>query len=137
MLGKMQFWDLRSSGFKPSDLQKDARYPGQIMVTHPFNPVYLLPLVEVVPSSATPAELTIRASEILTSIGMKPLVVRKEIDAHIAGRLLEAVWREGLWLIKDGICTTEELDDSIRFGFGLRWAQMSLLQINLMRNRDI
>lgn len=117
-----------TSGFKPSELQEGAGNPGQIVVAHPFNPVYLLPLVEVVPSAATPAEVTQKASDLLISVGMKPLVVRKEIDAHIADRLLEAVWREGLWLIKDGICTTEELDDSIRYGFGLRWAQMGLFE---------
>jgi carnitine 3-dehydrogenase len=54
--------------------------------------------------------------------------VRKEIDAHIADRFLEAVWREGLWLIKDGIATTAEIDDAIRYGFGLRWAQMGLFE---------
>ena len=59
---------------------------------------------------------------------MKPLIVRQEIDAHIADRFLEAVWREALWLIKDGIATTEEIDDAIRFGFGLRWAQMGLFE---------
>ncbi|MBU2983693.1 carnitine 3-dehydrogenase [Lentibacter algarum] len=117
-----------TSGFKPSELQDGALRPEQIVVAHPFNPVYLLPLVEFVPSAATPAEVTQRASDLLVSVGMKPLVVRKEIDAHIADRLLEAVWREGLWLIKDGICTTEELDDSIRYGFGLRWAQMGLFE---------
>lgn len=117
-----------TSGFKPSELQKGARRPSQILVAHPFNPVYLLPMVEIVPSSATAKNITARAVEVLASIGMKPLVVRKEIDAHIADRLLEAVWRESLWLIKDGICTTEELDDAIRFGFGLRWAQMGLFE---------
>ena len=59
---------------------------------------------------------------------MFPLHVRKEIDAHIADRFLEAVWREGLWLIKDGIATTQEIDDAIRYGFGLRWAQMGLFE---------
>jgi carnitine 3-dehydrogenase len=102
--------------------------PNQILVAHPFNPVYLLPLVELVPSPQTGHGVVDRAGAILESVGMKPLVVRKEIDAHIADRLLEAVWREGLWLIKDGICTTEELDDAIRFGFGLRWAQMGMFE---------
>ena len=117
-----------TSGFKPSELQQGAARPQQIMVAHPFNPVYLLPLVEVVPSEATAEELTLKAMDILTNVGMKPLRVRKEIDAHIADRLLEAVWREGLWLINDGIATTEEIDDAIRFGFGLRWAQMGLFE---------
>jgi carnitine 3-dehydrogenase len=117
-----------TSGFKPSQLQEGAARPDQIIVAHPFNPVYLLPLIEVVGSPANAAETITRAQDLLTGIGMKALHVRKEIDAHIADRLLEAVWREGLWMIKDGIATTEEIDDAIRFGFGLRWAQMGLFE---------
>jgi len=117
-----------TSGFKPSQLQVGARHPGRIVVAHPFNPVYLLPLVEVVPSPVVNDETREHAVELLTSIGMKPLVVRKEIDAHIADRFLEATWREALWLVKDDIATTEEIDDAIRYGFGLRWAQMGLFE---------
>lgn len=113
-----------TSGFKPSELQQGALRPAQIFVAHPFNPVYLLPLVELVGDDAT----TTRAQVLLSEIGMKPLKVRKEIDAHVADRFLEAVWREALWLIKDGIATTEEIDDAIRFGFGLRWGQMGLFE---------
>lgn len=117
-----------TSGFKPSELQQGAARPEQILVAHPFNPVYLLPLVEIVGSPANSADIIAHAQETLTGIGMKPLHVRKEIDAHIADRLLEAVWREGLWLIRDGIATTKEIDDAIRYGFGLRWAQMGLFE---------
>ncbi len=117
-----------TSGFKPSELQGCATRPGQIVVTHPFNPVYLLPLVELVPSEDTDPAIVDSAKHILTEIGMYPLHVRAEIDAHIADRFLEAVWREALWLIKDGIATTEEIDNAIRYGFGLRWAQMGLFE---------
>ncbi|TDT75156.1 carnitine 3-dehydrogenase [Litoreibacter halocynthiae] len=117
-----------TSGFKPSELQEGAARPAQIVVTHPFNPVYLLPLIELVPSPANDAATVQKAKDILTSIGCFPLHVRKEIDAHIADRFLEAVWREALWLIKDGIATTEEIDEAIRMGFGLRWAQMGLFE---------
>ena len=117
-----------TSGFKPSQLQEGALHPGQIVVTHPFNPVYLLPLIELVPSAANDEAMITRAEDILTRIGMHPLRVRAEIDAHIADRFLEAVWREALWLIKDGVATTEEIDDAIRYGFGLRWAQMGLFE---------
>lgn len=113
-----------TSGFKPSELQEGSIRPIQILVAHPFNPVYLVPLVEVVGVTET----VNRAKPILSSLGMFPLHVRKEIDAHIADRLLEAVWREGLWLINDDIATTEEIDDAIRYGFGLRWAQMGLFE---------
>ena len=69
-----------------------------------------------------------RACDCLRSIGMQPLVVRKEIDAHLADRFLEAVWREGLWLINDDVATTAEIDAAIRLGFGLRWAQMGMFE---------
>ena len=117
-----------TSGFKPSELQDGRDNPGQIVVTHPFNPVYLLPLVELVTTEANPAGVIDRAKEILSSLGMYPLHVKKEIDAHIADRFLEAVWREALWLVKDGVATTEEIDEAIRMGFGIRWAQMGLFE---------
>lgn len=117
-----------TSGFKPSQLQENAANPAVIFVAHPFNPVYLLPLVEVVPSPKSDLQLIDSAKEILREIGMFPLHVRKEIDAHIADRFLEAVWREALWLVKDGIATTEEIDEAIRMGFGLRWGQMGLFE---------
>ncbi len=117
-----------TSGFKPSQLQQGAAHPVAILVAHPFNPVYLLPLVELVPSAKTDPQIMDAAKDILTSVGLYPLHVRAEIDAHIADRFLEAVWREALWLVRDGIATTEEIDDAIRFGFGLRWAQMGLFE---------
>ncbi len=113
-----------TSGFKPSELQSKSSNPEQIIVAHPFNPVYLIPLVELVGHFKT----TEKAATILMQLGMYPLTVRKEIEAHIADRLLEAVWREGLWLINDGIATTKEIDDAIRYGFGLRWAQMGMFE---------
>ncbi|GAB1379726.1 carnitine 3-dehydrogenase [Pararhodobacter aggregans] len=117
-----------TSGFKPSELQENAANPATIFVAHPFNPVYLLPLAEVVPSPKNDPEAIEKAKEILREVGMFPLHVRKEIDAHIADRFLEAVWREALWLVKDGIATTEEIDEAIRMGFGLRWGQMGLFE---------
>ncbi len=117
-----------TSGFKPSELQAGAKDPTQIVVTHPFNPVYLLPLVELVPGDTHDPRAVDWAREVMTEIGMYPLQVRAEIDAHIADRFLEAVWREALWLVKDGIATTEEIDNAIRYGFGLRWAQMGLFE---------
>ena len=117
-----------TSGFKPSELQEGAARPGQIMVAHPFNPVYLLPLIELVTTPANDAGLIETAKGQLSSLGFHPLHIKKEIDAHVADRFLEAVWREALWLVKDGIATTEEIDDAIRFGFGIRWAQMGLFE---------
>jgi len=119
-----------TSGFKPSVLAEPLTHPARLLIGHPFNPVYLIPLVEVVGGVDTDADLIERAIGLYRSLGMHPLLVRAEIDAHIADRLLEAVWREALWLVNDGIATTEEIDDAIRYGFGLRWAQMGMFETN-------
>jgi len=117
-----------TSGYKPSQLQEGFTNAAQIVVAHPFNPVYLMPLVEVVTTEANSPEIIAKAKEIVSAIGMYPLHLKKEIDAHVADRFLEAVWREALWLVKDGIATTEEIDNAIRYGFGIRWAQMGLFE---------
>lgn len=100
--------------------------PERFLVAHPFNPVYLLPLVEIVGGSKTSSTVIQKAKAIYQSIGMHPLIVKKEIEAFIADRLLESLWREALWLVKDGIATTQDIDDAVRFGFGLRYAQMGI-----------
>tara|TARA_B100001758_G_scaffold60898_1_gene50572 strand:+ start:2111 stop:3124 length:1014 start_codon:yes stop_codon:yes gene_type:complete len=117
-----------TSGLLPSELQEDMKYPERFLVGHPFNPVYLLPMVEVVAGKKTSPNSVSSAMHLYQTVGMKPLEVRVEIDAFIADRLLEAVWREALWLVNDGVATTAEIDDVIRFGFGLRWAQMGLFE---------
>ncbi|NDL69527.1 L-carnitine dehydrogenase [Vreelandella alkaliphila] len=114
-----------TSGFKPSDLQQDCtRAPGRVIVAHPFNPVYLLPLVELVGGDATTHDEIARARDYYQALAMRPLVVRQEIEGHIADRLMEALWREALHLVNDGVATTEEIDAAVIYGCGLRWSLM-------------
>lgn len=114
-----------TSGFKPTDLQvRCDRAPGRILVAHPFNPVYLLPLVELVGSTATTRDQTDTARALYQALAMRPLVVQKEIEGHIADRLMEALWREALHLVNDGVATTEEIDAAVVYGCGLRWSLM-------------
>ena len=117
-----------TSGILPSDLQDKMTQPDRLVVAHPFNPVYLLPLVEIVGGAKTSHAAIGHAMDLFQQLGMHPLHVRTEIPAFIADRFLEAVWREALWLVKDGVATTAEIDDAIRYGFGLRWAQMGLFE---------
>ena len=107
-----------TSGLLPTRLQSAMAHPERFVVGHPFNPVYLLPLVEVCGGEKTSDAAKQAAIELYRAIGMRPLHVRKEIDGFIADRLLEALWREALWLVKDGVATTAEIDDAIRFGAG-------------------
>ncbi len=117
-----------TSGLLPSELQRDMRHPERLFVAHPYNPVYLLPLVEIVGGNKTSAATIRAAIDRLAPIGMKGVHIAREIEAFVGDRLLEALWREALWLIKDDICTVETLDDVIRYSFGLRWAQMGLFE---------
>jgi carnitine 3-dehydrogenase len=110
-----------TSGFKASDL---AAGGAPVAVVHPFNPVYLLPLAEI---SGAP-ELRAKAIPVVRAIGMHPLEMKTEIDAFIGNRFQESIWREALWMIRDGIATTSDIDDAIRMGFGLRLAQMGLFE---------
>src|ERR1700761_9561906 len=113
-----------TSGLMPSDLQKSMVAPERFLVAHPFNPVYLLPLVELVGGAQTSAATIEAARKFFTYIGMHGLHVRKEVPGHLTDRLQEAIWREILHLVNDGIATTGELDESIIYGPGLRWAGM-------------
>ncbi|MDH4159600.1 MAG: 3-hydroxyacyl-CoA dehydrogenase NAD-binding domain-containing protein [Actinomycetota bacterium] len=116
-----------TSGILPTRLQADMAHPERLVVGHPFNPVYLLPLVEVCPGRATSEAAVERAAAVYRSLGMRPLVLQHEVDGFVADRLLEALWREALWLVADGTATVEQVDDAIRYGAGLRWASMGTM----------
>jgi carnitine 3-dehydrogenase len=113
-----------TSGLRPTELAAQMSCPERFVVGHPFNPVYLLPLVELCAGASTAPETVARAAAVYRALGMHPLVVRHEIDGFIADRLLEALWREALWLVHDDVATVAEVDDVIRYGAGLRWSIM-------------
>ena len=112
-----------TSGIMPSELQKNLSHPERLVVAHPFHPVHILPLVEIVPGKQTSEENTIKAKQFYEGIGMDVLHVRHEIEGHIADRLMEALWREALHIVNDGIATTEEVDKAFTHAAGLRYAQ--------------
>ena len=112
-----------TSGIKPTELQRNLKHPERLVVAHPFHPVYILPLVEIVPGKQTSEETVIKAEEIYEAIGNDVLHVRHEIEGHIADRLMEALWRESLHIVNEGIATTEEVDKAFTHAAGLRYAQ--------------
>jgi carnitine 3-dehydrogenase len=118
-----------TSGLRPSLLQTAMDGPERLTVGHPFNPVYLLPLVELCGGELTAPETLDRAADLYRAVGMRPLRLEREIDGFVADRLLEALWREALWLVDDGVATVEEIDDAIRYGPGLRWSIMGTFLI--------
>ena len=113
-----------TSGLLPTILSANMKRPERMLVGHPFNPVYLLPLVELVGGARTVDTTIENAGAFYKSLGMRPLLLRKEIVGFVADRLMEALWREALWLVNDDVATTEEIDAAVVYGCGLRWALM-------------
>ena len=115
-----------SSGLLPSRIQSETRNPSRVAIGHPFSPVYALPLVEIVAGERTSREAVAAAGGFYKRIGMRPLHVRKEIDAYLSDRLQCAMWHEALHLIDEGVATVAEIDAAIAGGPGLRWAAMGM-----------
>lgn len=113
-----------SSGFLPSNLQSECRHPERVVIGHPFNPVYLLPLVELVPGNRTSPAAMDRAAQYFEAIGMHVLRLKKEIMGYVCDRLQEALWREALHILNKHIGSTGDIDDSIVYSAGMRWAFM-------------
>ncbi|WP_181275731.1 3-hydroxyacyl-CoA dehydrogenase NAD-binding domain-containing protein [Brevibacterium oceani] len=112
-----------TSGFAPSELAATAaEHPERIVVGHPFNPAHLVPLVELVPTPQTSAEVVERSLEIYRSIGKKPILVRAELPGHVTNRLQAALWQEAYSLVERGVVSVADIDRAISYGPGLRWA---------------
>jgi carnitine 3-dehydrogenase len=113
-----------SSGLLPSKIYSKCINPQRGIIGHPFNPVYLLPLVEIVPGKKTSEKYMNIANSFYKSISMNPILLKKELPGYLSDRLQEALWREGLHIINEGYATTENLDRSIEDGPGLRYSLM-------------
>ena len=113
-----------SSGLLPSKIQSKCKNPKRLIIAHPFNPVYLLPLVELVAGKKTDKKFINKASIFYSNIGMKTLILKKELPGYLSDRLQESMWRESLHIINEGYATTQDLDDAIIYGPGLRWSLM-------------
>jgi carnitine 3-dehydrogenase len=113
-----------TSGLAMTDIQTQCTHPERTVVGHPFNPPYIIPLVEVVGGTRTSAECVDWTVAFYKQFGKKPIRMDKELSGFIANRLQEALWREALHMVNAGEATVQEIDDSIRFGPGLRWAIM-------------
>ena len=113
-----------TSGLPMSDIQACCSTPNRTVVGHPFNPPYLLPLVEIVGGAATDPAAVQWLADFYRLAGKAPLVLKKEIPGFIATRLQEAIWREALHMISNDEATVEDIDFAIVNGPGPRWAMM-------------
>ena len=113
-----------SSGLLPSRIYSKCKNPERTIIGHPFNPVYLLPAVEIVPGKKTSKKYLDKSKNFYKSLSMNPIMVKHELPGYLSDRLQEALWREGLHIINEGHATTEDLDRAIEDGPGLRWSLM-------------
>jgi 3-hydroxyacyl-CoA dehydrogenase len=113
-----------SSGMTMSVLQSACRHPERCVIAHPFNPPHMIPLVEVVGGAKTSPEAVQQAIAFYTSIGKKPIHLRKEVVGHVANRLQAALWREVVHLVEQGVVDITDADSAVCWGPGLRWGVM-------------
>lgn len=113
-----------SSGLSIRRIAEGSQHPERCIVAHPYNPVYLMPLVEVVGACREAAPVVAAAVEFLQSLGKEPAVLKKEAVGFIANRLQIAVQREICHMVYQGIADIESIDKAMTFGLGLRWAIM-------------
>lgn len=106
----------------PSKLQEDALFPGSIIVGHPYNPSYLLPLIEICGGPAADQATLDKAMDIYKAMGKAPIICQKEINGFIVNRLSWAALDAAKECVREGICSVEDIDKAIMFGPGMRMA---------------
>ncbi|WP_328908422.1 3-hydroxyacyl-CoA dehydrogenase NAD-binding domain-containing protein [Streptomyces sp. NBC_00234] len=117
-----------SSGLEPSLLQEMCEeHPERVLVGHPFHPVHLIPLVEVVPGGRTSEQAVTGATAFYRELGKRPIHVRQELPGHVTNRLQAALWKEAYSLVERGAATVADIDAAIAYGPGLRWALLGPL----------
>ncbi len=114
-----------TSGYMMSEIGKDMNHhPERAIVAHPWNPVHLIPLVELSPSPITSKETIDKTYHLMKDIHRVPVVMKKEAPGFIANRISVALWREALDIVDRGIASVEDVDKAIMAGPGIRWAMM-------------
>jgi len=111
-----------TSGLTMTDIQKDCASAGRTVIGHPFNPPYLLPLVEIVGGKKTDPTAVVWAHDFYQYAGKAPLVMKKEIPGFVATRLQEALWREALHMVANGEATPQDIDTALINGPAPRMA---------------
>lgn len=113
-----------SSSLTMSKTQSACKHPERCVIGHPFNPPHVIPLVEIVGGAKTSPEAIQQAISFYSSIGKKPIHLRKEVAGHVANRLQAALYREVVHLIEQGVVDVADADIAVSWGPGLRWGVM-------------
>lgn len=110
-----------SSGLLPSVLQQGLTHPERLLVAHPCNPAYLMPLVELVGGSQTAPAALERAERFYQALGKQTIRLQREATGHLVNRLQAALWREAVHLVAEGYASVADVDRAVTQGLGARW----------------
>ncbi|MBM7517460.1 3-hydroxyacyl-CoA dehydrogenase [Nocardioides nitrophenolicus] len=111
-----------SSALRAGLLAEGNGAADRILVAHPANPPYLLPVIELVPSTATDPSITRAAAELYAGAGLHPIALHREVEGFVFNRLQGAVLREAYCLVRDGVVDVADLDAVVTLGLGRRWS---------------
>ncbi|MCL1896377.1 MAG: 3-hydroxyacyl-CoA dehydrogenase NAD-binding domain-containing protein [Clostridiales bacterium] len=118
-----------SSSFTPDMLaEKSGVLKGRIIVTHPYNPVHMVPFVEICGGADTDTGVLLLAKEVLESMGRKPVILKKPAPGFIGNRLQFALWREALSLVESGVCDPRDVDECLRYGWCPRYTSIGIFE---------
>ena len=113
-----------ASGLMVKEMQPGFRDPSNFVLGHPFNPPHLIPLVEIIGNDKTSPDAIAAAERFYAEVGKTTIRVNREVPGHVANRLQAALWREALYLVKEGVASVEDVDRAVWAGPGLRWGAM-------------
>lgn len=118
-------------------LAEGAAHPGRMAITHYFNPAQLVPLVEVLPHPAMPAEKVERVMSLMRAIGKRPVLLRRDVPGFVANRLQAALMREAFHLLEMGVADAQDIDTVMTDGPGVRWPFVGPLETADLGGLDV
>ena len=117
-----------TSSFDASVLASLTARPEQLIIAHPFQPAHMLPLVEVVPNEKTSKDTIELTMEILKRLKRKTVFLKKSVPGFIVNRLAQALYRECIYLIEQGVTTAADIDTAVKYAVGKRYASIGLME---------
>lgn len=117
-----------TSVMSPTEISERCKHRERVVGAHFWNPGHLIPLVEVVQSDATSAEVIDATMELMVRVGKKPVYCKKDVPGFVANRLQHALWREAIYMVQEGIADPKTVDDACKYGPGLRWPVMGPME---------
>lgn len=126
-----------TSAISITNIAEKAVNKDRIIGTHYWNPAYLIPLVEVIKTKYVSDETVDRTFELLTAVGKKPILVKKDVPGFLANRMQHALFREALSIVENGIADPKDVDDAIKYGFGMRLGISAPMEVMDMGGLDL